>query len=88
MIFNSICFKDGEYAAVPTSRQEVAVFSSNGHQIKENAIELSSSLSTTPVTYSWENVSVYLETKPGNALTRLCKKSPPIQKKILDNGKN
>ena len=40
-----------------------------------------------PVTYSWENIQVYMETKPGNCFTRLCKRSPPVQKRILENGK-
>ena len=35
-----------------------------------------------PVTYSWENIEVYLEISQGNCLKRL----PPIQKRILDNG--
>lgn len=35
-----------------------------------------------PVTYSWENIEIYLETAQGNCFKRL----PPVQKRILDNG--
>lgn len=38
---------------------------------------------TQPVTYSWENIEIYLETSQGNCF----KRSPPVQKRILDNGK-
>ena len=39
------------------------------------------------VTYSWENLSVYFNIPTGGCVSRLCcKKSPPIQKKILQNG--
>lgn len=86
LIPNVILFEDGDYTAVPTSQPNAEAKSSNGDNLKENAIELSTSLSTVPVTYSWENISVYLETKPGNVFSRLCKNSPPIQKRILDNG--
>lgn len=42
------------------------------------------SLTTTqPVTYSWENIEIYLETNQGNCF----KRQPPVQKRILDNGK-
>ncbi|XP_057379243.1 protein white-like [Daphnia carinata] len=34
-----------------------------------------------PVTYSWENIEIYLEKKQGNCF----KRQPPIQKRILDN---
>jgi len=38
------------------------------------------------VTYSWENLSVYFNIPTGGCVSRLCcKKSPPIQKKILQN---
>lgn len=37
-----------------------------------------------PVTYTWENIEVYLEISQGNCFKRL----PPIQKRILDNGKS
>uniref|UniRef100_A0A0P6GN14 Protein white n=1 Tax=Daphnia magna TaxID=35525 RepID=A0A0P6GN14_9CRUS len=36
---------------------------------------------TQPVTYSWENIEIYLETSQGNCF----KRSPPVQKRILDN---
>jgi len=36
-----------------------------------------------PVTYSWENIEVYLEIPQGGFFSR--KKTPPIQKRILDN---
>ena len=38
------------------------------------------------VTYTWENMEVFLEVKQGNPISRLCKNLPPIQKRILDNG--
>ena len=41
-----------------------------------------------PVTYSWENMEVYLEIAQGNCFSRMRNKTPPIQKKILDNGNN
>ncbi|KAI9551443.1 ABC protein [Daphnia sinensis] len=34
-----------------------------------------------PVTYSWENIEIYLEKQQGNCF----KRQPPIQKRILDN---
>lgn len=37
---------------------------------------------TQPVTYSWENIEIYLETKQGNCFKRL----PSVQKRILNNG--
>jgi len=38
------------------------------------------------LTYSWENLSVYFNIPTGGCISRLCcKKSPPIQKKILQN---
>ena len=76
-VFN---FQEGEYKAVPTSQTEPR---QNG---TDEILTVSSSFSSQPVTYSWENMTVFHETTPGNCLTRLCKKSPPIQKKILDNG--
>jgi len=36
-----------------------------------------------PVTYSWENIEVYLEIPQGGFFNR--RKTPPIQKRILDN---
>lgn len=37
--------------------------------------------------YSWENLSVYASVPNGSCFTRMCKKSPPVQRKILDNSK-
>lgn len=71
---------EGEYKAVPTN-QLLDTTKNGGDEV----LNLSSSGATQPVTYSWENITVFYETTPGNCLTRLCKKSPPIRKKILDN---
>ena len=38
------------------------------------------------ITYSWENLTAYVNIPSGNCFSNICKKSPPIQKKILDNG--
>lgn len=51
-----------------------------GKGLKETAVSMAT---TQPVTYSWENIEVYLEMKQGNIFKRL----PPVQKRILDNGK-
>jgi hypothetical protein len=76
-------FQESEYKAVPTSQQPE--LRKNG---TDEVLTVSSSFSSQPVTYSWENITVFHETTPGNCLTRLCKKSPPIQKKILDDGEH
>ena len=39
-----------------------------------------------PVTYSWENIEVFLDIPQGNCFSRMQNKTPPIQKRILDNG--
>jgi len=42
--------------------------------------------SSQDLTYSWENPSVYFNIPTGGCISRLCcKKSPPIQKKLLQN---
>lgn len=63
--------QDGEYKTVPTSQDQVINLTMTPSQ---------------PVTYSWEDMTVFYETVPGNCFSRLFKKSPPVQKKILDNG--
>lgn len=50
-----------------------------GKGAKETAVSM---MVTQPVTYSWENIEVYLEIKQGNIFKRL----PAVRKRILDNG--
>ena len=38
------------------------------------------------VTYTWDNINVSVNIQQGNLISRLCKKTPPIQKRILENG--
>ena len=40
------------------------------------------------VTYTWENMQVFLEEQQGTCCSRLCKKSPPVHKNILHGGKS
>lgn len=40
-------------------------------------------VATQPVTYSWESIEVYSETRQGNCF----KRQPTAQKQILDNGR-
>jgi hypothetical protein len=49
----------------------------------EIGISMSNAL---PVTYSWENIEVFLDIPQGNCFSRMQNKTPPIQKRILDNG--
>lgn len=59
--------------------------SSNQPKLVSGKDEFTVSLTTTqPVTYSWENIEVYLETTQGNIFKRM----PSVQKRILDNGKS
>jgi len=56
-------------------------------QSGETTIELSLPTDASQdLTYSWENLSVYFNIPTGGCISRLCcKKSPPIQKKLLQN---
>ena len=38
------------------------------------------------VTYTWDNINVSVNIQQGNLISRLCKKTRPIQKRILENG--
>jgi len=38
------------------------------------------------VTYTWDNINASVNIQQGNFISRLCKKTPPIQKRILENG--
>lgn len=75
-----VYFKDGQYKAVATAPGV-------GHNEKEHEFTVSlSNPSNMRVTYTWENMEVYINIPQGNPISRLCKKIPPVQKKILSNG--
>jgi len=66
--------KKGEYQSVPSS------IVPKGSGKDDFMVPMTASQ---PVTYSWENIEVYLEIPQGGLLSR--RKTPPIQKRILDN---
>jgi len=69
--------KKGEYQSVPSS------IVPKGSGKDDFMVPMTASQ---PVTYSWEIIEVYLETPQGGLFSR--GKTPPIQKRILDNGQD
>jgi hypothetical protein len=57
----------------------------SSHSKVQNEIAISMS-NTVSVTYTWENIEVFIDIPQGNCFSRMKNKTPPIQKRILDNG--
>lgn len=64
--------KDAEYEAVQTGDNHDVIIPMTAN-------------SSQKITYSWENLTAYVNMPSGGCFSSLCKKSPPVQKKILDN---